>query len=172
MQAPQILALLIHYELCKERSFAEFSASYTALKPTKHTHKDKQAPAQETRIVIVLGQAREKHSPSQHDVLSQTPMPIAGQHLGCGEISLQAFSTRKELTSRRRTNFVVFNNDTTKRNSLKLKEGKLGSDVRKKYFLQRAVRSWGSRWPILEVPKARIGWGHPVHGTGLKPDDV
>lgn len=73
----------------------------------------------------------------------------------------------KELTSRRGTDFVVSNNDTPRRRNLKLEEGKLRSDITKKLLSQRAAGG-----PLLEVPKARIGWEHPARGRGLNLHDV
>ena len=97
---------------------------------------------------------------------------------GSGETSLQPSSTWRELISRKGSNFlhgpIVIG----------LKEGRFRLDVRKKFFIQRAVRPWHC-CPELWVPHpwrypkpwvglwaAWAGGGQPAHGRWLEIDGL
>ena len=73
--------------------------------------------------------------------------------------------------------FVRECSDTTRSNDIKQKEGKFRLDIRKKFFIMRAVRPWprlprgAVAAPSLGVPKARLdgaGGRCPCHGRGVE----
>jgi len=76
-----------------------------------------------------------------------------------GDLSA-AFSTWREHINRRGTDFhMQLDSDRTRGNGFKLKEERFKSDVRKKFFTQRAVRPWHccpESAPSLKTFKARL----------------
>ena len=76
--------------------------------------------------------------------------------------------------------FTWLDSDRTTGSGFKLKEGRFGLAVMKKFFTQRVVRCWHScpekLWcPIPGGAQGQVGWGpgqpelvggSPVHGTG------
>ena len=82
------------------------------------------------------------------------------------EISLQSSGNRRELTSRRGTNFLLrFDSARTRENGFKLKEERFTLDVRKEFLTQRVVR------PCHRLPREAVGAPY-LEAFKARPDGI